>query len=580
MRFRVWAPFATTVDLVLPPSPTPVPCRSDTGGWWSADVPGAGHGTDYWFSLDGGTPLPDPRSAWQPTGVHGPSRVFDASRHRWRSPEPPGHDVLGKVFYELHPGTFTPEGTLDSAAHRLDDLAALGVDVVGLMPVAAFDGARGWGYDGVDLYAVHQTYGGPEALQRFVDSCHLRGLAVCLDVVYNHLGPSGNYLGRFGPYFTDRHRTPWGAAVNLDDEGRTEVRRWIIDNALRWFADFRVDALRLDAVHALVDDSDRHLLAELSDEVATLSRLVQRPLTLIAESDLNDPRMIEPTSAGGRGMDAQWADDVHHAVHALVTGETDGYYVDFGSVDVLAKTLTRVFCHDGGHSTFRGKPWGRPVAPSRHRGHAFLAYTQTHDQVGNRAVGDRLAALTSPDRCAAAAAIVLTSPFTPMLFMGEEWAASTPWQFFTDFDAGLGRLVRDGRREEFSRHGWDAREVPDPQSPETFTRSTLIWPERTRPPHARMLAWYRDLIALRRREPDLRDDDLGAVSVTTGPESDGVGRGWLVIRRGAFDVLVNLAGGPAALPCRPAAVTVLSWGGTELVGTELRFGSEGAAIVR
>jgi maltooligosyltrehalose trehalohydrolase len=579
MLFRVWAPAATTVDLLLPPSTAPVPARAGHGGWWSADVPGAGHGTDYWFSVDRRPPRPDPRSPWQPAGVHGPSRVFDASHHRWRSREHPGRDVPGKIFYELHVGTFTAHGTLDAAARRLDDLVDLGIEVVELMPVAAFDGRHGWGYDGVGLYAVHERYGGPEALQRFVDACHLRDLAVCLDVTYNHLGPSGNYLGDFGPYLAARHETPWGPALNLDGPGCAEVRRWVLRNALRWFTDFRVDALRLDAVHALADGTGRHLLAELADDVAELSARLGRPLALIAENDLNDPRTVEPTSAGGHGMTAQWADDVHHAIHALVTGETCGYYADFGSVADLATTLTRVFRHDGGHSTFRGGPWGRPVDPSLHPGHAFLAYTQTHDQVGNRSGGERLAALASPDRCAAAAAIVLTSPFTPMLFMGEEWAASTPWLFFADHVEPLRTLVRNGRRAEMSRLGWAPSLLPDPPPCRAVRRSTLSWEERARGGHARMLAWYRDLIALRRAEPDLRDDDLGAVRVTTGPGPATTGSGWLVVHRGGFDVLVNLTGGPARLPCPDGAVPALAWGPVTPVRGGLRFDGDGAAVV-
>jgi maltooligosyltrehalose trehalohydrolase len=580
MEFRVWAPHATTVDLVLPPSEDPLAMSAQDGGWWAAVVPGAGHGTDYWFSLDSGKPLPDPRSAWQPHGVHAPSRVFEAARYAWRSADRPGRDVLGAVFYELHVGTFTDGGTLDTAADRLDELVDLGVDVVELMPLAAFDGGRGWGYDGVDLYAVHAGYGGPEALQRFVDACHERGLAVCLDVVYNHLGPSGNYLSSFGPYFTERHHTPWGAAVNLDDVGSVEVRRWIVDNALRWFTDFRVDALRLDAVHALVDDSARHLLVELSETTADLAGRLGRPLALIAESDLNDPATVDPTDRGGRGMTAQWADDVHHAVHSLVSGEIDGYYVDFGTARTLARALTGVFVHDGGWSTFRGTTWGRPVDPARHDGHRFLAYTQTHDQVGNRAVGERLAALTTPDRCAAAAAVILTSAFTPMLFMGEEWAAGTPWQFFTDFEPGLGKLVRDGRRAEFSRHGWDTEQVPDPQDRATRDASVLRREEREEPRHARMLAWYRDLIALRRAEPDLRAGDLSAIRVTLGPDPDVVGRGSLVMHRGRFDVLINLSGGPVVLPCPDGGVPVLAWSDPEPATGGWRLAGDGAVVVR
>src|SRR3954452_9330709 len=436
-------------------------------GVWALDVEDASHGTDYAFSLDGGAPLPDPRSAWQPDGVHRPSRVFDPARHVWQDAGWGGRSALGALFYELHIGTFTPQGTLDAAAERLDHLVDLGVDVVELMPVAAFDGRWGWGDDGVDLSAVPAAYGGPEALQRFVDAAHDRGLAVCLDVVYNHLGPSGNYLASFGPYFTTRHSTPWGPAVNLDDTGSTDVRRWICDNALRWFRDFHIDVLRLDAVHALVDDSPTHLLQQLSTETAALSKELGRPLGLVAESDLNDPRMIEAVSAGGMGMTAQWSDDFHHALHALLTGERFGYYVDFGDPAVFAKTLTRVFMHDGTYSTFRGKTWGHQIDPRKHQGGSFLAYTANHDQIGNRALGDRPA--LTPGQQAIAAALVLTSPYTPMLFMGEEWGASTPWRFFTDFDdPELADAVRNGRRQEFAEFGWDAEEIPDPQDPETW----------------------------------------------------------------------------------------------------------------
>lgn len=550
--FSVWAPAARRVELDLGPDRPCLPMTAGAGGWWHVEVPDAGHGTDYGFRLDGGEPLPDPRSAWQPQGVHGPSRVFDAGRHRWSDGAWPGRDVLGAVFYELHVGTFTPAGTLDAAVGHLDHLSALGVDVVELMPVAAMPGRWGWGYDGVALYAVHEPYGGPAALQRFVDACHARGMAVCLDVVYNHLGPEGNYLPRFGPYFTDRRSTPWGEAVNLDAEGSASVRRFLCDNALRWFADFHVDCLRLDAVHALADESCPHLLAQLSEETASLARRLGRRLSLVVESDLNDPRVIEPTASGGLGMTAQWSDDFHHALHALLTGERQGYYVDFGSPQVLARTLTQVFRHAGDHSTFRGRQWGRPVDPARHRGHRFLGYAQSHDQVGNRAAGDRLGALVGPDRLAAAAALVLTSPFTPMLFMGEEWGATTPFQFFSDFgDPVVAGAVREGRRQEFRSHGWSA-EVPDPQDPATRQAGVLDWSQPGHGVHARLLRWYTQLIALRRAEPDLREDDLSRVEV-------GLGDGWLSVRRGAFDLAVNLSDRPVAVPARPGRV-VLGWG--------------------
>jgi maltooligosyltrehalose trehalohydrolase len=543
-------------------------------GVWTLEVEDAGHGTDYAFSLDGAGPLPDPRSGRQPNGVHEPSQVFDPARFSWQDEGWGGRSALGALLYELHVGTFTPQGTLDAAAERLDHLVDLGVDVVELMPVAAFDGRWGWGYDGVNLYAVHEPYGGPEALQRFVDAAHRKGLAVCLDVVYNHLGPSGNYLASFGPYFTNKHSTPWGDAVNLDDEGSEHVRRWIVDSALRWFADFHIDALRLDAVHALVDDSPRHLLAQLSDETVALAEELGRPLSLVAESDLNDPRMIEPTSEGGLGMTAQWSDDLHHALHSWLTGETQGYYVDFGSVDVVARTLTQVFRHAGDFSTFRGKDWGRPVDPAAHRGHRFLGYLQNHDQVGNRATGDRISATISPGRQAAGAALYLTSAFTPMIFMGEEWSASTPWQFFTDFpDPELGAAVRDGRRSEFAEHGWDAEDVPDPQDVATREASVLDWAEPGKDPHSRMLAWYRALVVLRHSEPDLQDDDLRHVAAEVpGPDR-------LVVRRGRFAMLVNLGAEPAEFDVEGAEV-VLAWDRVDPSGGRVLVPPDDVAVFR
>jgi maltooligosyltrehalose trehalohydrolase len=578
--FAVWAPAAQRVDVdVHPPggSPQTLEMERSTGGWWRLDVDEAGHGTDYAFRVDGGDPTPDPRSAWQPNGVHSPSRVFDASAYTWSDGEWPGADVRGRVLYELHVGTFTDAGTLDAAQERLDHLVTLGVDVVSLMPVAAFPGRWGWGYDGVDLYAVHEPYGGPAALQRFVDACHARGLAVCLDVVYNHLGPSGNYLSRFGPYFTSRHSTPWGQAVNLDDTGSEEVRRWVVDNALRWFRDFHVDALRLDAVHALVDDSPQHLLAQLSTETAALSASLGRPLSLVAESDLNDPRMVEPVASGGLGMTAQWSDDYHHALHALLTGERQGYYCDFGSMEVLAKTLTRVFLHDGGWSTFREADWGAPVDPSRHRGHAFLAYGGNHDQVGNRATGDRPSMQLPPGVQAAAAALTLLGPFTPMLFMGEEWGASTPWQFFTDHaEPELAEAIRQGRRREFSSHGWSASDVPDPQDPATRDASVLDWSELSAPPHDRLLGWYRALLALRRAEPDLRDDDLSRVGVDFS-----VPDAWLVLSRGAFRVVVNLGDASRVVPLEGSpTAAVLAWGDVELSADGVGVPAQSAVVVR
>ena len=518
--FCVWAPTARQV-LVRVEGRT-LPMSSAGGGWWRSEV-AAGHGEDYAFLLDDDpTPLPDPRSRWQPAGVHGPSRWYDHDRFAWTDAGWRGRQLAGSVIYELHVGTFTAEGTLDSATERLDHLVWLGVDLVELMPVAAFPGVAGWGYDGVHPYAVHQPYGGPDALKRFVDACHDRGLAVCLDVVYNHLGPSGNYLPRFGPYFADKHHTPWGQGINLDDDGSHEVRRWVIDNALMWLRDYHIDALRLDAVHALADDSAVHLLAELSREVDALATHLGRPLSLIAESDLNDPAMVTPVEGGGLGMTAQWSDDLHHALHSLLTGEGQGYYADFAAdpVAALEKTYRGAFFHDGCHSSFRGADWGRPVDTDRVPGWRFLAYLQTHDQVGNRALGERISHLAPLDQVKLGAALYLLSPFTPMIFMGEEWGASTPWQYFTSHEEPeLATAVREGRRREFAGHGWDAEDVPDPQDPETVRRSTLDWSELEKPEHAGLLAWYRDLIALRKARPELSDPRLSSADLQV---SDGL----------------------------------------------------------
>jgi maltooligosyltrehalose trehalohydrolase len=582
-EIRVWAPHASRVDVLVTPTGEggaaqadrvrePMTARVD--GWWAWLPTGELALTpalDYAFSLDGGDPRPDPRSAWQPHGVHGPSRTFDAAAYAWgdagwRGPRD-GRGLPGGVAYELHVGTFTPEGTLDAAARHLDHLADLGVDVVEVMPVAAFDGPRGWGYDGVALYAVHDAYGGPAAFQRFVDACHGRGLGVCLDVVYNHLGPTGNYLAEFGPYFTDAHATPWGSAVNLDGEGSPEVRRWMVENALRWFRDFHVDALRLDAVHELQDDSPRHLLAQLSDEVAVLASELGRPLDLVAESDLNDPVTVTPTGEGGLGMTAQWADDVHHALHVALTGETQGYYADFaggceawpdgGPLSVLGRTLTRAFLHDGRWSSFRGSTWGAPVDVATTSGHRFVAYLQNHDQVGNRATGDRIGSTLAPGQQAIGAALYLLSPFTPMLFMGEEWRASTPFQFFTSFEEeALAEAVRVGRRGEFASHGWAASDVPDPQDPATRDRSRLVWREVDAPGHVEMVAFYRRLLRIRREEPQVASGDLRATAVRFDEDA-----AWFVLSRGGVHVVANLSEEAQVVPFETDVDEVLaSWG--------------------
>ncbi|PZT77370.1 MULTISPECIES: malto-oligosyltrehalose trehalohydrolase [unclassified Streptomyces] len=544
MLFEVWAPDAGSAALRLRGGSRPMEPDPDRPGWWTAEAEAA-DGDRYGFALDGGPVRPDPRSRRQPDGPDGESAVVDHEAYVWRS-DWAGRALPGAVLYELHIGTFTGEGTFDAAAARLGHLAELGVTHVSLMPVCPFPGVHGWGYEGVSLWAVHEPYGGPEGLKRFVDTAHGLGLAVVLDVVHNHLGPSGNYLPLFGPYFTDTHHTPWGAAVNLDAPGSDEVRAFLLGSALAWLRDYRLDGLRLDAVHALADTRALTFLEELSAAVDALSAELGRPLPLIAESDLCDPRTTTPREEGGLGLHAQWNDDFHHCLHTALTGEAQGYYADFAAAPLagLAKTMTSAFFHDGTYSSFRGRTHGRPVDVSRTAAHRFVGYAQTHDQIGNRALGDRLAASLSPGLLACAAALVLTGPFTPMLFMGEEWGARTPWQFFTDHqDPEPAEAVRTGRRREFGAHGWAAKDIPDPQDPATRARSCLDWEEPGREPHGRLLAWYRELIALRRTLPDLRDPDLASVKAAY----DDAAR-WLAVRRGELRIAVNLDAKPAAIP--------------------------------
>ena len=546
--FRVWAPTPSAVELEV--AGRRVPMVRMAGGWWEAEVPEAGPGTDYGFSLDGSPVLPDPRSPWQPSGVDGLSRTLDHGAFAWTDGAWRGLHLPSAVLYELHVGTFTPEGTFEAAAGRLDHLVDLGVDAVELMPVAEFPGSRGWGYDGVDLYAPHSAYGGPDGLKRLVDACHGRGLGVVMDVVYNHLGPAGNYLGRYGPYFTSRYATPWGAAVNLDDAGSDEVRAFFVDNALMWLRDYHCDGLRLDAVHAILDGSATHLLEEIGTAVEGLAASLGRSLFVIAESDLNDPRVVRRREVGGYGMDAQWSDDFHHAVHAALTGERLGYYEDFGSLDQVGTALRQAFVYAGQYSPHRRRRHGR-LDPTL-SGHRFLGFSQNHDQVGNRAIGDRLSTLVSPGRLRLAAALVLTSPFVPLLFQGEEWGATTPFQYFTDHaDPELGRAVREGRRAEFASFGWDPSAIPDPQDPATMDRSRLDWSQLGQKEHAAVLDWHRRLIALRRSEPALTDGRLDLVDVTVDD-----GAGWLVVRRGPVTVAGNI--GPSAVDLPAAGALVLA----------------------
>jgi malto-oligosyltrehalose trehalohydrolase len=573
--FAVWAPGAARAEVEVAGQRHPMRPAGEPG-WWEASLPDAGTGADYAFWLDGDGPLPDPRSPRQPFGPNGVSRTYDHSSFRWTDRGWRGGPLHGSVLYELHLGTFTPEGTLDAAIGRLDHLRDLGVDTVELMPVASFPGHHGWGYDGINMWSVHEPYGGPDALKRFVDACHARRLAVLLDVVYNHVGV-GNQLGRFGPYFTDAHVTPWGPAVNLDQPGSDEVRAFLIGNALMWLRDYHLDGLRLDAVHALEDHRALHFLEQLAAEVQALAARLNRDLVLIAESDANDPRLVTSREAGGYGLTAQWSDDFHHAVHAAITGERQGYYCDFGSLAALAKTLTRVFFHDGGWSAFRGRSHGRQVDIFRVPAHRFLGYLQNHDQVGNRATGDRIAADLPAALVKVGAGLVLTAPFTPMLFMGEEWGADTPWQYFTDHtDPLLAGTVAAGRRAEFAGFGWPAEDIPDPQDEATFLRSKLDWSQLDVGGHRDVLAWYRELVALRRARPELTDPRLDRVRA----DYDEAGR-WLVVCRGRLRIAASLGSSPRRLPLsgRGAAVLAASGPGVALHGGTVAMPPASFAII-
>jgi len=544
----VWAPKASSVELEWAGSRHAL--RELGDGWWGgADVEWAPD-TDYGFALDGDDrALPDPRGRRLPDGVHGLSRTVELpppADAGWT-----GRQLAGGLIYELHIGTFTPDGTLDSAIVRLDHLVDLGVDFVELLPVNGFNGTRNWGYDGVAWYTVSESYGGPAAYRRFVDACHARGLAVIQDVVYNHLGPSGNYLPLFGPYLHEESSNTWGSSVDFD---RDAVRRYVVDNALMWLRDHGVDGLRLDAVHALHDTQPVHILQQLAEEVDALSAHLGRPLTLIAESDMNDPTLILPREAGGYGLTAQWSDDYHHSVHVALTGETTGYYADFEPLAALAKTAEKGFFHDGTYSSFREREHGHPIPPQVPT-FRLVTFAQDHDQIGNRAIGDRLAATLDEDRLALAALLTLASPFTPMLFMGEEWGASTPWQFFTSHpEPDLGKATAEGRITEFEKMGWDPDVVPDPQDPATFERSRLDWSEpypddeAASTLHTRLLGVYRELAALRRAHPELTDPRFASLAAESSESPR-----WFRLRRGDLEIVVNLDDAPLVVDA-PAEV--------------------------
>ncbi|WP_419806784.1 malto-oligosyltrehalose trehalohydrolase [Terriglobus sp.] len=535
-KFGVWAPKAEKMALCW--HNQVLPMEGPNGrGWWMLEVPEAGCGDRYAFLFDDDpTPYPDPRSLRQPDGVHGTSEIYDHTAFEWHDQLWRGAPKTGSIIYELHIGTFSKEGTFDGAISRLKYLAELGITHVEVMPIAAWAGEQGWGYDGVALFATHEAYGGPDGFKRFVDACHATGLSVILDVVYNHFGPVGNYTGKFGDYLNNNRKTPWGDAVNLDSGGSDEVRRFFIDNALMWLKDYHCDGLRFDAVHAFIDLSAVHFLEQISSEVERLSSTLAREFFLIAESDLNDPRIVRSREANGYGMDAQWSDDFHHALFTNLyqpENKEQGYYADFGTLADLEKSLQQSFVYDGRYSGFRKRRHGRP--PNGLAAHHFIHFDQNHDQVGNRAKGERIEHLVGIDAARVAVGILLTGPYLPMLFQGEEWAASTPFMYFADHeDEELRKQVAEGRRKEFAAFGF-GDDVPNPEERETYEASKLNWDEQAEGKHAEMLAWVKELIKLRRSYVCLNDGNLHHLEVTVDEHSC-----TLVVQREEARIAANL----------------------------------------
>lgn len=510
--FEVWAPKAAQVDVrLLSPGERVVPLRRVERGYHQAHVEGVCPGANYVYRLDGGVERSDPASRFQPNGVHGPSQIVNP-QFPWGDGAWFGIPLRDYILYELHVGTFTTEGTFDAIIPQLPMLKDLGITAIELMPVAQFPGSRNWGYDGVFPYAVQNSYGGPTGLKRLVDACHQAELAVVLDVVYNHLGPEGNYLEEFGPYFTEHYRTPWGAAINFDGECSDEVRRFFLQNALAWQTEFHIDALRLDAIHAIKDNSAFPFLQELAQVTQRRAESLNRRFYLIAESDLNDARVISPQALGGFGLDAQWNDDFHHCLHVLLTGESSGYYADFKGVDLFGKVFQHGFAYTGQYSRFRKRRHGN--LPRSSSAKQFVVCSQNHDQIGNRLKGERLSALASYEGLKLAAATVLLSPFIPLLFMGEEYGESAPFQYVVSHTSPeLVEAVCQGRSKEFSGFDWQGA-VPDPAAEATFQRCILNR-ERcgTEDPHRTLYGFYRELIRLRKQSNAIGQADLNSLQV-------------------------------------------------------------------
>jgi maltooligosyltrehalose trehalohydrolase len=511
-EFVVWAPFLKNVDVkIVSPDKKVLPLKKDDMGYWKTKAEDVSPGTLYFYCLDGERERPDPASHFQPQGVHGSSQVIDQNAFDWEDSKWKGIPLSEMIMYELHIGTFTKEGTFESIIPRLDDMVNLGINAIEIMPVSQFPGERNWGYDGVYHFAVQNSYGGPEDFKRLINECHKKGIAVILDVVYNHLGPEGNYLWDYGPYFTSKYKTPWGQAINFDDVYSNEVRNFFIENTLHWFKNYHIDALRLDAIHGISDLSAKPFLQELAERVEEFSSQKGKKFYLIAESDLNDSRIIRPRELGGYGIDAQWCDDFHHSLHTLLTGENHGYYRDFGRIEHLIKSIREGFVYSGQYSEYRKRNHGNPSKdiPAI----KFIVFSQNHDQVGNRMLGERLSSLVSFESLKLVAGAVLLSPYIPLLFMGEEYGEDAPFLYFVSHsEPELIEGVRKGRKEEFKSFSWK-KEPPDPQAVETFLKSKINWEKRGKDDHKVLLSFYKNLIKLRREIPALLNLDKDSLDV-------------------------------------------------------------------
>ena len=530
-EIRVWIPNAEMVEIIV--NNDRANMSRDADGWWTYRYRDKTGQIDYAFFIDGKGPYPDPRSAYQPTGVHGFSRIIDHDAFEWMDKNWQSPPVASGIIYELHVGTFTSQGTFNAIIDKLAYLKDIGITHIELMPVNEFSGERGWGYDSVDIYAPHHSYGGFEGLKTLINACHCNNLGVIIDVVYNHFGPEGNYIENFAPYLIDKYSTAWGKAVNYDDRYSDQVRKFVVENALMWLRDYHADGLRLDAVHAIYDQSAINILEQIAREVKKLEKQLGRHLFLTAENDLNDPRVVQDFEIGGYGFDAQWNDNFHHSLHAVLTNDPSGYYEDFREIGDLAKCLRSVFVYDGIYSNFRKAIHGRPA--EKCSGSNYIGFIQNHDQVGNRATGERISDLCGIEGAKVAAAIVIISPFIPLLFQGEEFAAATPFQYFSSHqDPELGKAVTQGRKKEFSSFGWDPDTVPDPQAVSTFENSKLNWSQLNEEPHKSMLAWYKDLIKLRKSFPELCDGSLRNCRIEFSEA-----RKYIIIKRGSVLTAAN-----------------------------------------